>query len=124
MNKEDFRRLALSLPGASEGAHMGHPDFRVGGRIFATLSPEEGWAMVKLTPDEQEAFAQAAPAVFSPVPGGWGRGGATRVQLRAATKAVARDGLVAAWRHRAPKPSVAELESKKTTRASRKKERS
>lgn len=113
MTEEDFRRIAVGLPGASEGAHMGHPDFRVGGKIFATLSPEKGWAMVKLTPDEQEAFVQAAPAVFSPVAGGWGRGGATRVHLKTATKAVARDGLVAAWRNCAPKALVREFDGAK-----------
>ena len=104
MTNDDFRKLALALPGAVESSHMGHPDFRVGGKIFATLMPQAGWAMVKLTPDEQEAFVQAAPGVFSPVPGGWGRQGATRVRLEAATKAVTRDSLAAAWKLRAPKP--------------------
>jgi hypothetical protein len=113
MTKEDFRRLALELPDAVESSHMGHPDFRVGGKIFATLMPQEGWAMVKLTPDEQEAFVQAAPRVFSPVPGGWGRQGATRVHLKSATKAIARDGLVAAWRIRAPKGLVRDFDGEK-----------
>ncbi|MEO6323365.1 MAG: MmcQ/YjbR family DNA-binding protein [Thermoanaerobaculia bacterium] len=113
MTENDFRRLALSLPGASENEHMGHPDFRVGGKIFATLMPEKGFAMVKLAPDEQEALVEAKPEVFSPVPGGWGRGGATRVHLRAATKATAREGLVTAWRHRATKSLLAELDRKK-----------
>ena len=113
MTEDDFRRLALELPGAIESAHMGHPDFRVGGKIFATLSPKKGWAMVKLTPDEQEAFVQAAPDVFSPVAGGWGRGGATSVCLEKSTKAVVRDGLAAAWRGRAPKKLVLELDKKR-----------
>ncbi len=86
---------------------MGHPDFRVGGKIFATLSPEPGWAMVKLSPEEQEAFVKAVPEVFSPVNGAWGRQGATRVQLSRATRGVARDALAAAWRARAPKTLVA-----------------
>jgi hypothetical protein len=110
VTEDDFRKIALSLPDAIEDAHMGHPDFRVGGKIFATLAPEEGWGMVHLTPDEQEAFVHAAPLVFSPVPGGWGRRGATRVRLKAATKAIARDGLTAAWRIRAPKPLLAEFD--------------
>jgi hypothetical protein len=110
VTKDDFRKIALTLPGAIESAHMGHPDFRVGGKIFATLAPEDGWGMVKLTPDEQEAFVQAAPRVFSPVPGGWGRQGATRVRLEAATRAIARDGLTAAWRFRAPKPLLREFD--------------
>lgn len=67
MTAEEFRRMALSLPEASEGAHMGHPDFRVGGKIFATLSPPgQGWAMVKLTREQQESFVQAEPKVFTP----------------------------------------------------------
>jgi hypothetical protein len=110
VTKDDFRKIALTLPGAIESAHMGHPDFRVGGKIFATLMPEDGWGMVKLTPDEQEAFVQSAPRVFSPVPGGWGRQGATRVRLETATKAIARDGLTAAWRIRAPKPLLQEFD--------------
>jgi hypothetical protein len=110
MTPLQFRRLALDLPEAVESAHMGHPDFRVGGKIFATLAPGEGWGMVQLTPDEQEAFVHAAPRVFSPVPGGWGRRGATRVSLKAATKAIARDGLTAAWRIRAPKPLLREFD--------------
>ena len=101
----DFRRIALALEHATEGAPMGHPDFRVGGKIFATLMPAGGLAMVKLAPDEQEALVQALPAVFSPVPGGWGREGATRLRLAKSTKAVARDGLITAWRHRAPDPA-------------------
>jgi hypothetical protein len=111
MTKDDFRKIALSLPEAIESDHMGHPDFRVGGKIFATLMPEDGWGMVKLTPDEQDAFVHAAPDVFSPVPGGWGRQGATRVRLEAATKAIARDGLTAAWRFRAPKPLLREFDA-------------
>jgi hypothetical protein len=113
MTKEDFRKLALELPDTVESAHMGHPDFRVGGKIFATLSPEDGWAMVKLTPDEQEVFVQAAPDVFAPVKGAWGRGGATSVRLARCTKPIARDGLVAAWRGRAPKPLVRKFDNQR-----------
>ena len=111
MTEDEFRRLALELPGATEGAHMGHPDFRVGGKIFATLWPEDGWAMVKLTPDKQEAFVHAAPKVFSPVKGGWGRQGATSVRLKSATRTMARDGLLAAWRNRAPKRLVRDFDN-------------
>jgi hypothetical protein len=113
MTKEDFRRLALDLPGTIESAHMGHPDFREGGKIFATLSPRDGWAMVKLTPEEQEVFVQAAPGVFSPVNGAWGCGGATSVRLARCTRIIARDGLAAAWRGRAPKPLVREFDSRR-----------
>jgi hypothetical protein len=103
MTPEDFRRMALKLPEATESSHMGHPDFRVGGKIFATLGhPDASWAMVKLTPDEQELFVQIDPGAFRPVPGGWGRQGATQVRLPSAQKGGVREALLVAWRHRAP----------------------
>lgn len=75
MTAEEFRKMILSLPETSEAAHMGHPDFRVGGKIFASLGPAgEGWAMVKLTPEQQDAFARAEPEVFTPFNGAWGTG--------------------------------------------------
>lgn len=83
---------------------MGHPDFRVGGKIFATLGgPDPEWGMVSLTPDEQELFVELDPEGFRPVKGGWGRKGATNVRLKSARKAVVRDALRTAWRRRAPK---------------------
>ena len=104
MTAKEFRAIALSLPEATEAAHMGHPDFRVGGRIFATLGyPRSGWGMVSLTPEQQELFVRAQPAAFAPVKGGWGRSGATNVRLRAAKKAAVREALSIAWRNRAPK---------------------
>lgn len=104
MTAKEFRAIALSLPEATEAAHMGHPDFRVGGRIFATLGyPRSGWGMVSLTPEQQELFVRAQPAAFAPVKGGWGRSGATKVRLRAAKKAAVREALSIAWRNRAPK---------------------
>jgi hypothetical protein len=103
VNADRFRTLALSLPEATEGEHMGHPDFRVRGKIFATLWPDDDWGMVKLTPDQQAAFVSAAPDVFQPVSGGWGRRGATKVHLRFARAVTARQALVAAWRNTAPK---------------------
>jgi YjbR protein len=100
MTPDGFRRLALSFEGAIEAAHMGHPDFRVAGKIFATLAyPDERFAMVKLTPEQQADLVHDASAVFEPVPGGWGRGGSTRVILRAATKSVLMPALEAAWRN-------------------------
>ena len=88
MTAGDFRRMALSFPEAMESAHMDHPDFRVGGRIFATLGyPDTGVGMVKLFPDQQAEFVRAEPKVFAPVKGGWGRRGATHVRLKAAKKA-------------------------------------
>ncbi len=82
---------------------MDHPDFRVGGKIFATLDyPKRGWAMVKLGPEHQHNFVEAHPAAFVPVTGAWGRRGATSVRLKAVRKAVARQALAAAWRATAP----------------------
>lgn len=104
MTVEAFRRLALGLSGATEVGHMGHPDFRVGGKIFATLGyPDDGFAMVKLTLEQQEAFVAAEPAVFAPVKGSWGLRGATTVRLRQAKTASVRLALAAAWRNVAPR---------------------
>lgn len=104
MTAAEFRRLALSLPEATESSHMGHPDFRVADKIFATLAyPARGWGVVMLTPDQQELFVRAEPAAFEPVKGGWGRRGSTIVRLRAAKRAAVREALITAWRNRAPK---------------------
>jgi len=87
---------------------MSHPDFRVAGRIFATLGyPRRGWGMVKLTPEQQEFFVRAQPGAFVPVNGAWGRAGATNVRLPAAKKGAVREALMIAWRNRAPKRLVA-----------------
>lgn len=107
MTEAEFRAMALSLPGAVEASHMDHPDFRVGGKIFATLRyPGPGWGMIALTPDEQSLIVQAEPGVYAPVKGAWGRGGATMVDLKAARKRSVRTALAAAWRRRAPKRAV------------------
>jgi len=99
-----FRRMALELPEAVEGAHMGHPDFRVGGKIFATVGvPSADYGMVSLTPEQQKAFVESEPKVFVPVKGGWGLRGATNVLLKAATPRVLGPALATAWRNRAPK---------------------
>ena len=82
MSSSRFRRVALALPGAIEGAHQGHADFRVGKRIFATLGyPDDDWGMVKLTPEQQSMLVEAEPEIFRPVPGGWGKHGSTNVRL-------------------------------------------
>lgn len=113
MTAKEFRKLALSFPEAVESAHMGHPDFRVGGKIFATLGyPKEGWAMVKLAPVEQEMFVKAEPKSFQPVKGGWGWKGATNVFLKAAKTEPVRRALEAAWSMTAPKKLVAEFRAK------------
>ncbi|MGK2856877.1 MAG: MmcQ/YjbR family DNA-binding protein [Thermoanaerobaculia bacterium] len=111
MTETEFRKLALSLPEAEEKSHMGHPDFRVGGKIFATLGHQKGLAVVMFTPDLQETFMHAAPDVFAPVGGGWGRGGATTIELKRCGKTVARDALIAAWGRRAPKRLLAAFDA-------------
>jgi hypothetical protein len=104
MTAGDFRKLALSFPEAIESAHMHHPDFRVRGKIFATLGyPDKDWAVVKLTPDEQKRFVQSDPKVFQPVKGAWGRRGNANVYLPGAKIDIVREALTAAWRNTAPK---------------------
>jgi hypothetical protein len=97
---EDFRRVALGLPDTIESQHMDHPDFRVKGKIFATLnSPRPGWGMVKLPPEEQERLVEGDPEVFVPAKGAWGKQGCTHILLEAVGKAALRSAIVAAWRH-------------------------
>ena len=87
MDAEDFRRIALSLEGAEEGSHMGAPDFRVGGRIFATLASQiQGYGNLMFTPEQQAAFVEELPEVFVPIAGGWGRMGMTQIRLAAANE--------------------------------------
>ena len=107
MTVDDFRRLALSMEGAEEGAHMGSPDFRVGGRIFATLAAQkQGYGNLLLTPEQQAAFVAEMPDVFLPIPGGWGKGGATHVRLAAANEDLLAGALRAAWDMRVKKNSA------------------
>lgn len=111
LDADGFRRLALGLPEAVEDEHMGHPDFRVRGKIFATLGyPDAGWGMVKLTPEQQGMFVDAAPAVFSPVKGGWGARGATSVALKAASASSLRPALETAFRNVAPRAVARQLD--------------
>ena len=104
MNADDFRRIALSLPGAEEGSHMGAVDFRVGGRIFATLaSVKQGYGNLMLDPERQAAFVGELPEVFLPVPGGWGENGATHIRLAVASEDVLSGALQTAWKLRVDK---------------------
>ena len=112
MTIDEFRKLALNLPEASESAHMGHPDFRVRGKIFATLGyPEKGWGCCKLTAAQQQRLVQDDPDVFVPAAGAWGRSGMTTVRLRSAKKDVVRKALTNAWCNTAPKPLVRRVSS-------------
>jgi hypothetical protein len=104
MTANDFRKLALALPETEERAHMNHPDFRVAGKIFATLGyPDKTRGMVKLSPEDQHNFSKDHPEAFTPVKGAWGRGGATSVHLKAAKKDTLAQAIGAAWRNTAPK---------------------
>jgi hypothetical protein len=104
MTAKDFRRIALSLEGAEEGSHMGAVDFRVGGRIFATLaSVKNGYGNLMLTPEIQAEFLGERPDLFLPVHGGWGRMGATHIRLSVADEASLHGALHAAWKLRVGK---------------------
>ena len=109
MTPAAFAKLALSFDGASEGAHGGHPDFRAGGKVFATLGyPGKEWGMVKLTPEQQQMLVAAEPAMFMPVKGTWGLRGATSVRLAEIDARTLRSALTMAFRNvTAPKQSRA-----------------
>jgi len=104
MTANQFRRMAVSLPEVEERAHLNHPDFRVGGKVFATLGyPDKRWGMVKLTPEAQRIFVPTHPNAFVPAPGVWGLQGSTLVRLRFADADVVDEAMRAAWFHRATK---------------------
>jgi len=103
---DDFRRIALGMKGAVEGAHMGHPDFRANGRIFATLHGDRQRGMVKLTPEQQQAVVQEHPAAFEPESGAWGREGCTAVRLDAVDGDTLGAAVTLAWQNAANKPTV------------------
>ena len=104
MKVDDFRRMALSLPGAEESSHMGQPDFRVDGRIFATLaSAKQGYGNLMLTVEQQTSFVEEMPEVFLPIPGGWGRMGMTHIRLAEASEDVLYGALHTAWKLRVEK---------------------
>lgn len=97
MTSAEFRTAALKVPGASESAHMNHPDFRVNGKIFASLGcPDDGWGMVRLTPAQQRAFMKEARGMLAPCAGAWEKAGATSVHLASARKRILHEALRAA----------------------------
>ena len=127
VNANDFRRIALSLKGAEESSHMGNPDFRVGGRIFATLaSAKQGYGNLMLTLEQQAAFVEELPEVFVPIAGGLGRMGMTHIRLAAAKEEVLAGALRTAWKlrleknARAGKKARTEAEGVRGTRTHRK----
>ena len=121
MNASDFRRIALSLEGAEEGSHMGAPDFRVGGRIFATFASQaQGYGNLMITPEQQAAFVEELPDIFLPIAGGWGRMGMTHIRLAVASEDVLAGALRVAWKLRAEKNAKVGNRSGSKTRAKKK----
>ena len=105
MTVNDFRRIALAMDGAVEGAHMQHPDFRANGKIFATIYPDGRRGMMKLTPDLQRDYIRAHPTMFEPASGAWGRQGCTTVHLSMADAAIVRAAMTHARRNTAKTPT-------------------
>jgi hypothetical protein len=113
-----FRKLALSLEGAIESAHMGHPDFRLNNRIFATLSyQDKGFGVLKLTMEQQEAFIADQPHIFSPVQGGWGRMGMTFIHLNEADESIMAGALKTAYQNLHAKQSLKKSPKKSQTKS-------
>jgi hypothetical protein len=97
MTADDFRDIVLALDGAAEGSHMGHPDFRANGRVFASLHSQDRFGMVKLAPDEQAVLLREHPETFEPSPGAWGRQGCTNVRLATADRRAVTAAARLAW---------------------------
>jgi hypothetical protein len=115
MTAADFRRIALSFEGAEESSHMGSPDFRIGGRIFATLAAQaQGYGNLMLTPELQADFVGELPEVFVPIKGGWGRMGMTHIRLAKASEDVLSGALRCAWKLRIETNSRTRTKKKKT----------
>jgi hypothetical protein len=111
VTRAEFRWMALSFPETEEREHMNHPDFRVCGKIFATLHyPDKNWGMLKFTPEQQKRYMAEEAQTFDPCAGVWGRRGATNVRLRAVKKATLRAAREAAWKNIAPKRLVMKFE--------------
>jgi hypothetical protein len=109
MTLDQARKLALALPEAVESSHMGHPDFRVRKKIFASVHKSR--LVVKLTPEQQSIMVDAEPRIFAPIPGGWGNQGWTAIDLKACDKLTMKSALLTAWKNVAPKKLVAALDA-------------
>ena len=116
MTPNEFRRIALQMKDATEGAHMGHPDFRANGKIFATLYPDGISGMVKLTPDQQQDFMRADSRAFVPASGAWGRQGCTTVRLDSVEEDALGEAMTLAW-HNTVKTKVAANTKPRRTKA-------
>jgi hypothetical protein len=99
MTAKDFRRIALAMKDTIESAHMGHPDFRAGGKIFATLHADQESGMVRLTPEQQREFIRQNPGTFAPESGSWGRAGCTRVRLDRVEEETLGEAITLAWQN-------------------------
>ena len=120
MREKDFRRIALGMAGAVEGAHMGHPDFRVNNRIFATLHDDRAFGMVSLTPAQQKEFMRAHPGAFAPESGAWGRAGCTRVTLASIQEEELGEAVTLAWRNAVAKGASKPARKRGVTEPARK----
>ena len=119
MTHDDFRRIALGMKDAAEGAHMGHPDFRVGNRIFATLHADNEWGMVNLTPEQQQRFMEEAPKAFVPEKGAWGLQGCTAVRLDTVEEDLLGEAMTLAWRNRVEKSAATGSKTKRSANSRR-----
>lgn len=116
MSPDDFRHIALGMDQATEGAHMGHPDFRANGKIFATLHHDLIWGMVKLIPDQQQRFVRENPTTFVPENGAWGRAGCTKVRLDSVDEDALGEAITLAWQNSAKKTVSKRSKPKRTTK--------
>lgn len=115
---KDFRRIALGLDGALESAHMGHPDFRAHGRIFATIQHDPQWGGLMLTPEQQQRFLRAHPSAFKPAAGAWGAAGATLVHFGSVDDDALGEALTLCWQNAAAKAAAKTVRKKVGTRGS------
>jgi hypothetical protein len=119
LSPDQFRRIALTMKDAVEGAHMSHPDFRANGRIFASLYPDHEWGMVKLTPEQQADYVRADSKTFVPASGAWGRQGCTSVRLESADAATIRKAVTLAYQNTAAKRAAGPAKARPPTKPKR-----
>lgn len=119
LTERDFRRIALGMRGAIERAHMGHPDFRVDGRIFATLHADGRFGMVKVPPGDQQRLVHEHPSAFAPENGAWGRQGCTRVRLDAVDEDTLGEAMTLAWQSTVTRPAASGARTKTRSRSPR-----
>jgi hypothetical protein len=119
MTANEFRRIALMMTGATESAHMGHPDFRANGKIFATLYPDGASGMVKLTPDQQQDFMRSNAVAFVPASGAWGRQGCTTVRLESVAEEMLGEAMTLAWQNTVKNRVAAKSKPRRSTRSTK-----